>query len=500
MSTTTTDTTAAETSETFDVFNPGTGDIVGTYPIDGPAEVDAAVGRAHEAAAWWASLSFAERGRRIDAFRGIIARRFAYLSKLVAEETGKPVGDASLEIATVLDHMAWATKNAEKILGRQTRKSSLMSFHLKGTVEYRPLGVVGVIGPWNFPVMTPLGSIIFALAAGNAVVFKPSEFTPGVGQWLAKYFAEAVPEHSVLQVVTGDGRTGDALVRSNVDKVAFTGSTATAKKVMAACAESLTPIVAECGGKDALVVDYDADVDAAVDAAAWASLANAGQICVGTERLFVHSRIYDEFTSKLAAKVNGLRAGTDPSAKIGPITMPSQLEIIGRHVREALAAGATVLAGGVSDPDGQVVQPVILENVPEDAEAMQHETFGPTATVTRFDSVEEVLAKVNGTAYGLGGTVFGRKRAEEIARGMRSGMVSINVILGFAQVPTMPFGGVGDSGFGRIHGPEGLREFSYAQSVVRRRLPSPLDVTTFKRTGKQDTLLATVVNLMHGNA
>lgn len=505
MSTTTNDTTAAspqtrspQTRETFDVHNPGTADLLGTYPIDGPAEVDAAVGRAREAAAWWSSLTFAERARRIDAFRGIIARRFAYLSKLVSEETGKPVGDTSLEIATILDHMQWATKNAEKVLGRHFRRSSLIGYHLKGSIEYRPLGVVGVIGPWNFPVMTPLGSIIFALAAGNAVVFKPSEFTPGVGQWLGRYFAEAVPEHPVLQVVTGDGRTGDALARANVDKIAFTGSTATAKKVMATCAQTLTPIIAECGGKDAFIVDSDADLDAAADAAAWTSLANAGQICVGTERIFVHSRVYDAFAAKLREKVDGLRAGTDPEAKIGPITMASQLKIIDRHVREALSAGATVLAGRVEEPDGQLVQPVILENVPEDASAMQEETFGPTATLSRFDSIDEVLAKVNGTAYGLGGTVFGRKRAEQIAAGMRTGMVSINVALGFAQVPSLPFGGVDDSGFGRIHGPEGLQEFCYAHSVVRRRLPAPLNITTFARTAKQDTLLGTLMRVIHG--
>ncbi|MFD2757031.1 aldehyde dehydrogenase family protein [Gulosibacter faecalis] len=490
--------TTTETQATFDVRNPATGEVVGTYPRTTRDEVDATVARARAAAAWWSQLSYRDRAERLGAFRGAIARNFTDLTRVVHEETGKPTGEAALEIALILDHVAWAAKHARRVLGPQRRGSSLMSFHLGATVEYRPLGVVGVIGPWNFPVMTPLGSIAFALAAGNTVVFKPSEFTPGVGVWLAERFAEAVPEHPVLQVITGEGATGDALARSAIDKLAFTGSTRTAKRVMAAAAERLTPVVAECGGKDAFVVDYDADLDAAAEAAAWTSLANAGQICVGTERLYVHSSVYDEFAEKLAGIVNGVRAGA--GGQLGPLTMPSQLEVVGRHVSEALAAGGRVRAGAVGEPDGQFVQPVVLEGVPESAAAVREETFGPTVTLAKFDDVDEVLRLVNATDYGLGGTVFGKRRANEIAAGMRSGMVSVNVALGFAQVPSTPFGGVGASGFGRIHGPEGLREFAYAHSVVRKRLPAPANFTSFGRTPRQDALLERFVHLMHDRA
>jgi acyl-CoA reductase-like NAD-dependent aldehyde dehydrogenase len=482
---------------TFDVHRPGTGEVVGTYPVDSAADVKATVLRARAAAAWWADLGWNERRHRLDGFRGVLARRIHQLAGLVSEETGKPSSDAVLEVALVLDHVAWAARNAEKVLGLRRVRSGLSTLHLAGSVEYKPYGVVGVIGPWNFPVFTPLGSVVFALAAGNAVVFKPSELTPGVGRWLVDAFAEVVPEQPVLQLVTGDRSTGAALCRSGVDKVAFTGSTATARQVMAVCAETLTPLVAECGGKDALLVDEDADVDAAVDGAVWAGLMNAGQACIGTERIYVHAKVYDEFVQKLAAQVDALRAGSDPDAQLGPITLPSQVDVIAAHVRDALGRGAHVLAGGGAT-DGQVVQPVLLTDVPEDAPANQAETFGPTLTVRKVADLEEGLRYANGTRYGLGAVVYGGRRARDVARRLKAGMVSVNAVFAAAALPSVPFGGVGASGFGRVHGPDGLREFASPQSVVRLRFPSPLALTTFGRTAKTDRRLGAIVALVHG--
>ncbi|HEY5858115.1 MAG TPA: aldehyde dehydrogenase family protein [Aldersonia sp.] len=487
----------AKKAASFEVRNPGNGEVVGTYPIQSAADVGAAVARARLAATWWAGLGFEERARRVDAFRGVLARRHAQLAAVMNEETGKPHSDGSMEVAVVLDHLAWGAKNAGKVLGRRKVASGLASIHLAGTVEYRPLGVVGVIGPWNFPVMTPLGSIAFALLAGNAVVFKPSEFSPGVGAWLVDAFGQVVPEYPVLQLITGDGSTGAALCRADVDKIAFTGSTATAKKVMAVCAERLTPMVAECGGKDAMLVDRDADVDRAVDGAAWAGFTNAGQACIGTERVYVHEDVYDEFLAKLAVKVDGLRAGTDAAAKIGPIVMPSQVGVIEGHIADALSRGASIAAGG-GPTQGQIVQPVVLVDVPEDALANCEETFGPTLTVRKVASMAEAVDLTNASRYGLGATVFAKKDGIKLASRIRSGMVSVNSVFSKAVLPTVPFGGVGDSGFGRIHGPDGLREFSYAHSVVRQRFAPLLPLTTFERGPKQDALLAKIVGLLHG--
>ena len=237
------------------------------------------------AARWWDDVGPDVRRERMLAWKGVVTRRIDELAQLVHRENGKPVDDALLEILATIDHVDWAAKHAQRVLRRRRVRTTLLTANQTASLEYLPLGVVGVIGPWNFPVFTPMGSIVYALAAGNAVVFKPSELTPAVGAWLVRTFGDVVPEQPVLQLVTGDGSTGTALCRAGVDKLAFTGSTATAKKVMAVCAETLTPVLLECGGKDAMVIDEDADLDAAADQAAWGGFSNAGQACIGIERV-----------------------------------------------------------------------------------------------------------------------------------------------------------------------------------------------------------------------
>jgi acyl-CoA reductase-like NAD-dependent aldehyde dehydrogenase len=485
------------TASSFDVRNPGTQDVVGTYPIHDETDVAAAVERARAAAEWWQGIGYAERRRRLDAFRGVIARRIHQLAGVIHEEMGKPHSDAFLEVALVLDHLAWAGKHAPKVLGKRRQSTGALNANLGATVEYRPLGVVGVIGPWNYPVFTPMGSIVYALAAGNTVVFKPSEFTPGVGAWLVDVFSQVVPEQPVFQLITGDGSTGAALCRSGVDKVAFTGSTATAKRVMATCAETLTPVVAECGGKDALLVDADADVAAAARAAAWGGIANAGQSCIGVERIYVHTDVYDEFTRLLADEVSGLRAGADAGAQVGPITMPSQVGILTHHVDDALARGGRVLAGGGA-VEGHVVQPTLLVDVPDDAAAVTEETFGPTLVLRRVADMDETVALTNASRYALGASIFSKRNGPALAARIRSGMVAVNSVFSFAMVPSVPFGGVGDSGFGRIHGEDGLREFCYAHAVVRQRFRPPLPLMTFARTPQVEEKLGKIIALVHG--
>jgi aldehyde dehydrogenase (NAD+) len=490
--------TAADTEDTFDSLSPVTGDVVGTWPVHSAQDVAAAVERAREGATWWSSLTFAERADVLNTWAGVMTRRVAQLADVVHQETGKPHSDATLESAIALDHVAWAAKHAGKVLGRHKVSSGLVMANQAATVQYQPLGVIGIIGPWNYPVFTPMGSIAYALAAGNAVVFKPSELTPGVGHWLAATFAEVVPEHAVFQVVTGLGETGAALCRAGVDKLAFTGSTATGKKVMAACAETLTPVVIEAGGKDAVLVDEDADLDAAADAALWGACSNAGQTCIGVERVYVHERVYDEFLSRLLDKARDLRAEDVPEAKIGPITMPSQLEVIRSHIADALARGGRAVLGGPDAVGDRYVQPTVLVDVPEDSTAVQEETFGPTVTVTRVRDMDEAVSKANGTRYGLGSTVFSKARGMELAERIRSGMTAVNGVITFAGIPSLPFGGVGDSGFGRIHGPDGLKEFTYAKAIARQRFKPLLTLTSFTRTAKTDNQLTQIVTMLHG--
>jgi len=480
--------------DTFDSYNPANGELVGTHPRRTPEQVRAAVSAAQQAAQWWAGLGFDGRAKRLKAWKGVLARRAPELADLVTLENGKPRADAVIEIVLTIDHLDWAMRNAPSVLGPQKVSSGMLAANFAATVEYPPLGVIGVIGPWNYPVFTPMGSIAYALAAGNAVVFKPSEYTPGVGQWLADSFAEVVPEHPVFTVVTGLGETGAALCTSGVNKLAFTGSSATGRKVMGACAQTLTPVLMECGGKDALIVADDADVTGAVDAALWGAMSNAGQTCIGTERVYVTERNYDTFVQELTKQASGLRAGTS----FGPITMPSQLDIIRRHVTDALDSGARAVVGGRDSVHERFVDPVVLVDVPDNASAITEETFGPTVTVTKVRDVDEAVEKANATGYGLAASVFSASRGMEIARRLRCGMASVNSVIAFATIPALPFGGSGESGFGRIHGPDGLKEFTTAKAIARKRFDLPVPLTSFRRPAVATRVLLAVVRGLHG--
>ena len=265
---------------------------------------------------------------------------------------------------------------------------------------------------------------------------------------------------------------------------------------MATCAETLTPVVIEAGGKDVLLVDEDADLDAAADAAVWGAMSNAGQTCTGVERIYVHERAHDEFVAGVLARVRDVRA--DPDGQIGPMTMPSQLDVIRDHIEDATRNGGRALIGGVDAVGEAFVQPTVLVDVPEDSRAVTDETFGPTVTIAKVPSMDEAVRRANASRYGLGATVFSRRRGVELARRIRSGMASVNSVIAFAGIPSLPFGGVGDSGFGRIHGPDGLREFTNPKSVAVQRFKAPLMLTTFSRTAKDDSLFTQLITMLHG--
>ena len=488
---------------TFDTLDPATGQVIAAFPVCGREDADLAVGRAREAARWWGGLGWRERRSRLLDWKSSLTRRMDELADLVHRENGKPAADAKLEIILTILHIDWAARHAQKILGPHRVFSGIAAMNHTSTVEYHPLGVVGVIGPWNYPVLTPMGSIAYALAAGNAVVFKPSEYTPAVGDWLVRSFGDTAgagtPE-PVVQLLTGPGETGAALAASGVDKIAFTGSAATARKVMATAAGNLTPVIAECGGKDALIVDAGADLDAAADAAAWGALSNAGQTCIGIERVYVTGSVYDDFLAKLTERVSGLRPGSDDGADYGPITMPGQIDVIRRHLADAHERGGRATGGGPDAVDPPYVRPVILTDVPEDAAAVTEETFGPTITVRRVENLDEGVRLANASSYGLGSAIFAksRRRAMEAARNLRSGMTAINSVIAFVIVPALPFGGVGESGFGRIHGADGLREFARAKAITSQWMRPPVNLTSFGRTDADLRHIVGLVTMLHG--
>ena len=483
---------------TFDSLNPATGEVLAGFPIDTADDVRAAVARARTAAPWWREIGFAGRRQRLHAWRRLLVAGLTDLADLVHRENGKPVDDAIGEIAVAVAHLAWAARHAEPVLRRRAVRPGLLAINHAATVEYVPYGVVGVIGPWNFPVHTPMGSISYALAAGNAVVFKPSEYTPAIARWLVDAFNRAVPEHPVLQLVTGFGATGEALCRAGVDKIAFTGSTAIGRKVMASCAPTLTPVVMECGGKDALIVAADADLSAAADGAVWGSMANAGQSCVGVERAYVVAEVYDEFVRQVVEQAGELRPGIETDASYGPITMPAQLDVIAAHLAAAQADGGQAVLGGTDSVQPPFVVPSVLVDVPEDSIAITDETFGPTLTITRVSDVDQAIERVNASRLRLGAAVFSARQGPEVAARLATGMVTVNSVFTVAMTPSLPFGGVQDSGFGRIHGADGLREFAWAHSVTRQRVPPLIALTTFRRSAHAVDRLATVVRARWG--
>ncbi|NKY88824.1 aldehyde dehydrogenase family protein [Nocardia veterana] len=506
----TTESTAAAASATasdtappteFSSVDPATGEVIATHPIADDEAVRAAVDKARAAAAVWGGLGFADRKRALLRWSSRLVARADEFCDLIHAENGKPRDDAYLELMLALEHIAWAAKNAEKVLKPKKVSPGALMSNFSASIEQRPLGVVGVIGPWNYPVYTPNGSLAYALAAGNTVVFKPSEYSTSIGNFVGQAFVDANPDlpDGVFVTINGYGATGAALVRAGVDKIAFTGSTATGKKIMAAAAESLTPVLLECGGKDAVIVAADADIAAAADAVAYGATMNSGQTCAGVERVYVDKSIREPFVAEVKKILADVRAGSDDKASYGPMTMPSQVDIVRRHIESALASGGTAVLGGPESVHAPYIEPVVLVDVDENSEAVCEETFGPTVTIRTVENVDEAIELANRSKYGLGSAVYSRKHGLEIARRLRAGATSVNSVLGFAAIAALPFGGVGDSGIGRIHGAQGLLEFSSPHSIAVQRFAIPgMALLSYKRTEGTMKLLRKVVPLLHG--
>ncbi|MDA0260283.1 MAG: aldehyde dehydrogenase family protein [Actinobacteria bacterium] len=475
------------TTSSFDSHNPVDGTVLASYPNTSAADVNAAVERARAASVAWQALGFRGRRKVLLKWASEITKQVDEIAEIVRAETGKPISDATLEATLALGHLAWAAKHAESVLAKQHRPSGLLMFNMKTNVTRVPMGVVGVIGPWNYPIFTPMGSIAYALAAGNTVVFKPSEFTPGVGRWLADSFANIAPFADIFTCVTGLPETGKALTESAVDKVSFTGSTRTAKKVAAACAERMVPLVLECGGKDPVLVAADADIDRAAEYALWSAMSNAGQTCIGAERVYVVNEVADKFIVKITELAKDINPGKD--GNYGPATMPSQLNVIQSHINDAAAKGAKFVIGGVDSVKAPFVEPVIMVNVPENSTAVTEETFGPTLVINRTADIAEAIRLANATRYGLAASVWSKRNGEKIASQLYCGMVSVNSVITFAAIASVPFGGVKDSGYGRIHGPEGLLEFTFPRTVVKTIFNIPIVFTSFGRTKFADKII-----------
>ncbi len=489
--------TTTPSTDRLSSYNPATGDVVGTVPVHTAAEVDAAVARARVAGKAWGALSFEARSEELTSFRKALAAHADELADLIHRENGKPELEAYVEVMMALGHVQHAAARAEAAMAPKKVSAGMLA-NFRATVSYHPLGVIGVIGPWNYPLFTPMGSIAYALAAGNAVVFKPSELTPLLAVKLAEIAAKTFALPDLLQVVTGAGATGAALAKAAVDKVAFTGSAATGKRVMIAAAERLTPVLLELGGKDPMIVADDADVEKAAEACVYGALTNSGQACISVERVYVVDAVHDRFVEEVVKHVRALKVGGD-DGDIGAMTSPAQVAIVKDHLDDAIAKGAKVLTGGPGAISGNYIQPTVLTDVDHRMKVMSDETFGPVIPIKRVASLDEAIRLANDTTFGLGSSVFAGKGARSVAARLRAGMTAINSVMAFSGIPSLPFGGVGDSGFGRIHGDEGIREFTRVKSTAEQVMSIPMNMLTFRQPKDMTKRLKGMIKQLYGD-
>jgi acyl-CoA reductase-like NAD-dependent aldehyde dehydrogenase len=473
-------------SSRIDSVSPADLRPVGSVAVPDTEEIAAIVARARDVATTWSTMPARDRRAHLLKVRGALVEHGDTIVDAAVAETGKPASDAWQELLVGALMTNYAAKAAGRLLAPQ-RIGTWPVVVKRGRVEYSPYGVIATITPWNWPIAISLQSLPFALAAGNVVVNKPSEYTPVTGQALADAVNSAGLD--LVHVVQGDGRAGRDLILAGVDKIAFTGSTRTGQKVLAAAAERLTPVVMELGGKDSLIVCADADLKQAARAAAASAFANAGQTCVASERIIVVDQVYDAFVAELREVVRSLRTGAGPTDHLGAIVQPQQMDIFDARVADAVRGGATVLEGGHRLPGrpGWYFEPTVLVDVDPDSELLREESFGPILSVIRVADDDEAVAVTNASPYGLNGSVYSRsrRRARGIASRLSTGGVQINDVLMGAAVPSMPFGGEKSSGYGRLQGAAGLREFSRSRSVIEPRVPGIPGLTPLLLSGRK---------------
>jgi acyl-CoA reductase-like NAD-dependent aldehyde dehydrogenase len=496
---------AGATTQTIDVSNPATGELVRTLAVTSPDEVRAMVDRARAAQPAWEALAFEGRGRVLRRMQKWLVDNADRVVRTIVDESGKTYEDASIvELTYGAGALGFWAKRAEGYLAdEKVRTSNPFVMGRRMVVRYRPVGVVGVIGPWNYPLTNNFGDAIPALAAGNAVILKPSQVTPLTSLLLAEGMRECGVPENVLQVVIGGAEAATPLI-DGADFVMFTGSTATGRKVMARAAETLTPVGLELGGKDPMIVLADADLERAANAATFYSMQNGGQTCVSIERVYVEAPVYDRFVEAVTERVRALRLGRPGgpgSVDVGAITFPPQLDVLRRHVEQARDAGARVTTGGhVRDGEGAFFEPTVLADVDHSMAAMTEETFGPTLPVMKVADAEEAIRLANDSRYGLGASVWTKDgaRGEQIARRLESGYACVNDANVNYFAYELPMGGWKESGLGQRHGAPGIRKYTRQQSILVTRFALKRDVYFFPYSPRVTKLLDRLVKVLYG--
>lgn len=461
-------------------LDPVTGEVIGRFETTPPANLPRVVEHARRAQREWAQVSLAERAGMVHRLADILRSRRREIAEIVTRETGKPLAEALFsDVLVSVDSMEWHARRAPRILdSERVRHRNPIFWGKKAHIEYAPYGIIAVISPWNYPLAIPMTSMIPALIAGNAVILKPSELSPWCGAVLGELFDQASIPPDLVQVIQGRADLGQALLEALPDKVVFTGSADTGRRIGESCARNLLPSVLELGGKDAMIVLSDADLDAASSAAVWGSFTNCGQACLSVERIYVEPGALARFTELCIEKTKKLRLGSglDPETDVGPMIRPEQIERVERQLHDALTRGASILTGGRRRPDlgPCFFEPAVVAGVDSSMLLMQEETFGPILAIQAVSDAEEAVRLANDSPYGLGASVWtaDRARGEAIARQLRCGAAMVNDVVSCYGIAEAPHGGRGESGWGRLHSRLGVLEMVQAKYIAMDGFPS----------------------------
>jgi acyl-CoA reductase-like NAD-dependent aldehyde dehydrogenase len=491
---------------TIAVENPATGEVLTTVPLLGADEIARLVERARRAQPGWEELGFEARGRIMRRAQKWMVENVERVIDVVVSEAGKTYEDAQLaDYGYTVGALGFWAKEAEGYLADEHVPSwnNPIVAGKRLIIRHAPVGVVGVIGPWNYPIANSFGDCIPALMAGNSVILKPSEVTPLSSLLMAEMLRECgIPDDAFL-IATGDGSTGAALI-DQVDCVMFTGSTRTGQRVLRAAAERLIPCYLELGGKDPMIVLADANLERAANAAAYYSMNNGGQVCISVERVYVEEPVYDEFVRRVTDNVGRLRQGRPGEAgsvDVGAVTFPPQLEIVAGHVDDAVQKGARVLVGGGRhDGPGRFFEPTVLVDVDHSMKIMTEETFGPTLPIMKVADAEEALTLANDTVYGLQASVWTQDvaRGEALARRIEAGAVCVNDAQVNYSALNLPMGGWKTSGLGSRHGAGGIRKYTKTQSLLITKLAPKRDLHMFPYSRRRTRALQRLLRFLYG--